>query len=76
MTSCYETGHRFIHVHTPGLKACLLCIWGKFIIYQLSYEILGIIMKIWPFITPILAILFSTCCPNSNTLICKLDRVY
>ncbi len=49
---------------------------GKFIIYQLSYEILDIIMKIWPFITTIMTILFSTCCPNSNTLICKLDTVY
>ncbi len=49
---------------------------GKLIIYQLSYEILDIIMKIWPFITPIMTIIFSTCCPNSNTLICKLDTVY
>ncbi len=30
---------------------------GKLIIYQLSYEILDIIMKIWPFITPIMTIL-------------------
>ncbi len=49
---------------------------GKLIIYQLSYEILDIIMKIWPFITPIMTIIFSTCCPNSYTLICKLDTVY
>ncbi len=49
---------------------------GKLIIYQLSYEILDIIMKIWPFITTIMTIIFSTCCPNSNTLICKLDTVY
>ncbi len=49
---------------------------GKLIIYQLSYEILDIIMNIWPFITPIMTILFSTCSPNSNTLICKLDTVY
>ncbi len=48
----------------------------KYIIYQLSYEILDIIMKIWTFITLIMTILFSTCCPNSNTLICKLDSVY
>ncbi len=31
---------------------------GKFIIYQLSYEILDIIMKIWPFITTIMTIIF------------------
>ncbi len=49
---------------------------GKCIIYQLSYEILDIIIKIWPCITLIMTILFSTCCPNSNTLICKLDSVY
>ncbi len=30
---------------------------GKLIIYQLSYEVLDIIMKIWPFITPIMTIL-------------------
>ncbi len=45
-------------------------------IYQFAYEILDIIMKIWPIITPIMTIIFSTCCPNSNTLICKLDTVY
>ncbi len=48
---------------------------GKLIIYQLSNEILDIIMRIWPFITPIMIILFSTFCPNSNTLIFKLDTV-
>ncbi len=32
-------------------------------------------MKIWPCITPIM-IFFSTFCPNSNTLINKLDTVY
>ncbi len=37
---------------------------------------LDIIMKIWPIITLIMTILFSTCCPNSSTLICKLDTVY
>ncbi len=46
---------------------------GKSIIYQFSYEILYIIMKIC--ITPIM-IFFSTLCPNSSTLICKLDTVY
>ncbi len=44
--------------------------------YQLSYEMLDIIMKICPFSTPIMTIFFSTCCPNSNTLICNLDTVY
>ncbi len=29
-----------------------------------------------PFITPIMTVLFSTCCPNSNTLICKLDALF
>ncbi len=48
---------------------------GKLIIYQFCYEILDIIMKIWPIITPIMTIIFSTCCPNSNTLICKLDTL-
>ncbi len=49
---------------------------GKWIIYQLSYEILDIIMKIWSFITPIMTIIFLTCCPNSNTLMFKLDTAY
>ncbi len=55
---------------TPGLKACLLCILGdiiqykKIIIYQLSYEILDIIMKIWPIITPIISIQYK----NNNYL--------
>ncbi len=47
----------------------------KIIIYQLSYQILDVIMKIWPFITPIMIIIFLACCPNSNTLKCKLDTV-
>ncbi len=45
---------------------------GKLIIYQLSYEILWksghLLLPLWQFF-------FSTCCPNSNTLICKWDRV-
>ncbi len=42
----------------------------------MSYEILDCIMKIWPFITPIMTIIFSTCGPNSNSIICKLGTVY
>ncbi len=33
-------------------------------------------MKIWPYITPIMTIIFSKFCPNSNIFICKLDTVY
>ncbi len=49
---------------------------GKLIIYQFAYEIFDIIMKIGPIIIHNMTIIFSTCCPNSNTLICKLESVY
>ncbi len=48
---------------------------GKCIIYQLSYEILDIIMKIWPFITPIMTILFSTYCPNRTSQVTYVTMV-
>jgi len=45
------------------------------IIHQYSYEILDIIIKMLPIITPIITSFFITCCPK-NILICTLDTVY
>ncbi len=39
---------------------------GQLIIYQLSYEILDIIMKIWPFITTIMTIIFQHAVPTAT----------
>ncbi len=35
-------------------------------IYQLSYKILDIILKIWPFITPIMKIIFQHAVPTAT----------
>ncbi len=43
---------------TRTKSICLLRILGKCIVYQLRYEILDIIMKIWQFVTPIMMIIF------------------
>ncbi len=39
---------------------------GKSILYQFAYEILYIMMKIWPCITPIMKIIFQHSVPTAT----------
>ncbi len=72
MTCCYDIISYMSTVEDTGTKSRFITHFGRhnnwigqFIIYQLSYEILDIIMKICPFITPIMIIIFQYAVPTA-----------